>query len=75
MDRPRAAGHASFNASGPASDLGDPYRIEKAISVSGRDVPPPITSFGSAGFTGEILKEVRVLHTANDRHHSDSLPS
>ena len=58
---PRAAGHASFNSGGPASDMGDPYRREKGILVSGRDVPPPMTSFERAGFTREILSEVRML--------------
>ena len=56
---PRAAGHASFHATSAASDLGDPYRVEKGIQVTGRDVPAPTTSFERANFTREILEEVR----------------
>eukprot|EP00892_Ulva_mutabilis_P003301 jgi/Ulvmu1/1342/UM011_0070.1 len=56
---PRATGHASFHQSGPAGDMGDPYRIDKGIAVSGRDVPPPVTSFAEAGFTPEILEEIK----------------
>ena len=40
--------------------MGDPYRIEKSILVSGRSVPPPVPAFDRAGFTREILDEVRI---------------
>ena len=56
----RAAGHSSFHSNEPASDMGDPYRIEKSILVSGRSVPPPVPAFDRAGFTREILDEVRI---------------
>jgi hypothetical protein len=56
---PRATGHASFHNSDPASHHGDTYRIDKGILVTGRDVPEPVRRFEDAGFTREILSEVR----------------
>lgn len=50
---------SSFYATANASDEGDPYRQRKGIAVAGRSVPPPIESFESAGFTREMLDEVR----------------
>jgi hypothetical protein len=57
---PRATGHASFHNSDPASHHGDSYRMDKGILVTGRDVPEPVKRFEDAGFTREILSEVRI---------------
>nr|GLL38443.1 ATP-dependent RNA helicase-like protein DB10 isoform X1 [Ipomoea trifida] len=41
------------------SDLSpDAYRRRHEISVTGDNVPPPLTSFNSTGFPSEILREV-----------------
>lgn len=47
-----------------ASDTGpaltpEAYRRRHEITVTGDNVPPPVTSFASSGFPSEILKEVQ----------------
>ncbi|XP_061346134.1 DEAD-box ATP-dependent RNA helicase 46-like [Gastrolobium bilobum] len=57
------AGNVSSSIRGNgSSDAGvspESYRRRHEISVSGDNVPPPLTSFGSTGLPSEILKEVQ----------------
>jgi hypothetical protein len=55
----RPAGHASFHNTDAGSTMGDPYRIEKGITVTGRTVPPPVATFQESGFSRDIQEEVR----------------
>lgn len=59
-----ATGNVSSVKDQGASDAGaglspESYRRRHEITVSGDNVPPPFTSFGSTGLPPEILKEVQ----------------
>ncbi|KAJ6860559.1 hypothetical protein NC651_036831 [Populus alba x Populus x berolinensis] len=51
-----ARGHGS--SSGGSGLTGEAYRRCHEITVTGDEVPPPLTSFEATGFPSEILKEV-----------------
>nr|TKS05828.1 DEAD-box ATP-dependent RNA helicase 14-like [Populus alba] len=51
-----ARGHGS--SSGGSGLTGEAYRRRHEITVTGDEVPPPLTSFEATGFPSEILKEV-----------------
>ena len=58
------AGNVSSTRGHGESDTGpalsaDAYRRRHEITVTGDNVPPPVTSFASSGFPFEILKEVQ----------------
>ncbi|XP_020234704.1 DEAD-box ATP-dependent RNA helicase 46 [Cajanus cajan] len=59
------AGNVNASVKGHvASDAGaglspDSYRQRHEITVTGDNVPPPLTSFGSSGLPSEILREVQ----------------
>ncbi|XP_027357778.1 DEAD-box ATP-dependent RNA helicase 46 [Abrus precatorius] len=50
-------GHGALDAGAGLSP--ESYRRRHEITVTGDNVPPPLTSFGFTGFPSEILKEVQ----------------
>ncbi|CAN1320714.1 DEAD-box ATP-dependent RNA helicase 46 [Linum perenne] len=51
-----ARGHAL--SVGVSSSSAEAYRRQHEITVTGGDVPPPLTSFEATGFPSELLREV-----------------
>ncbi|MQM03990.1 hypothetical protein Taro_036786 [Colocasia esculenta] len=54
-----ARGHGSSDSGAGLS--AESYRRQHEITVTGDDIPAPLTTFESTGFPSEILKEVRYL--------------
>ncbi|KAJ4831485.1 DEAD-box ATP-dependent RNA helicase 14 [Turnera subulata] len=50
-----------YGSSGGSALSAEAYRRRHEISVTGDEVPPPLTSFEATGFPSELLREVRYL--------------